>query len=56
MNSTKSPFLKGFEKTAGLPKWLHEIGESKAKIKGHSKKGLKAMMSRRGVIAGGLCG
>lgn len=51
MNSTNKPFLEGFEKTAGLPKWLHESCKrmSKASLKGHSRRGLKAMLKRRGI-------
>jgi hypothetical protein len=47
---------KKIEKTAGFPKWLHETPGSKAKIKGESKKGLKGMMKRRGVLVGAVGG
>lgn len=46
MSSTKNAFLRGFEKTAGFPKWLHDR-ESKAVVKGHSKRGLSHMLKRR---------
>jgi hypothetical protein len=58
MRQTKNNFLNGFEKTAGLPKWLHESNERvvNSRPAGQSKKGLKGMMKRRGVVVGGLCG
>lgn len=58
MSSINKPFLNGFAKVAGLPKWLHEApeGKSKAKVKGQSKVGLKGLMKRRGVVVGGLLG
>lgn len=58
MNLIKSRFLAGFEKTAGLPSWLHESHKKivQSKPAGQSKKGLKGMMKRRSTIVGGLCG
>ena len=49
-------FTKGFEKTAGLPQWLHEGEKSKAKIKGQSKKGLAGLMKRRSTLVGAIGG
>lgn len=56
MNSLKSSFTKGFTKTAGLPKWLHEMPATKAKIKGESKIGLKGLLKRRGSLIGAVGG
>ena len=49
MSSTKSSFLKGFRKTAGLPQWLHQLPANKAPVKGQSRVGLKALLKRRGI-------
>lgn len=51
-NRTKGSFVAGFEKTAGLPKWLHDYCGSeagKASVKGISKRGLVDMLKRRGI-------
>jgi len=55
MSSIKTNFLKGFEKTAGLPKWIHEV-EGNKPVAGQSRKGLKGLLKRRGVVVGGLLG
>jgi hypothetical protein len=49
MSSTKTDFSKGFAKTAGLPKWLHELPHQKASVPGHSRKGVQGLLKRRGV-------
>lgn len=48
-NAIHRNFTKGFAKTASLPKWLHEMPHCKAKIEGHSRKGLAALLKRRGI-------
>lgn len=45
-------FTEAFIKTAGLPDWAHKATLStvtKAPLKGHSKRGLKAMLKTRGI-------
>lgn len=58
MSSIKSPFLKGFIKTAGWPKWLHNSHSQiqASRPAGQSKKGLKGMLKRRGVLMGAIGG
>lgn len=45
-------FITGLQKTAGLPKWLHEKNLSDATIKGHSKINLRGLLKRRGINTG----
>lgn len=58
MSSINKTFLNGFEKTAGFPKWLHDShkGIVNSKPGGQSKKGLKGMLKRRGVLMGAIGG